>query len=103
LKKLIQELDDETHAKEEQMTMVALEANEPIGQAQLHVQPTRILPSDEEGPEPGETPEPARVPEPFPPPDEGEPPQPVQVPEPFPPPDEGDRPQQPTIPEPGPE
>ena len=103
LKKRIKELDDETQAKEEQMTNVTLQANERIGQAQLQVQPTQILPSDEEAPEPGQAPEPARVPEPFPPPDEGEPPQPVQVPEPFPPPDEGDRPQQPTIPEPGPE
>jgi hypothetical protein len=103
LKERIQALDDKTQAKEEQMTSVAQQANERIGQAQLQVQPTQILPRDEEGPEPGEAPEPARVPEPFPPPDEGEPPQPVQVPEPFPPPDEGDRPQQPTIPEPGPE
>jgi zinc-ribbon domain len=103
LKKRIQELDDETHAKEEQMSKVAQQASERIGEAQLQVQPTQILPRDEEAPEPSQAPEPARVPEPFPPPDEGEPPQPVQVPEPFPPPDEGDRPQQPSIPEPGPE
>jgi hypothetical protein len=103
LKKQIQELDDEIQAKEERMQKVALEANERIGRARLQVQPTEILPSDEEAPEPDQAPEPARVPEPFPPPDEGEPPQPVQVPEPFPPPDEGDRPQQPTIPEPGPQ
>jgi len=103
LKKRIQELDDETHAKEEQMSKVAQQASERIGEAQLQVQPTQILPRDEEAPEPGQAPEPARVPEPFPPPDEGEPPQPVQVPEPFPPPDEGDRPQQPSIPEPGPQ
>ena len=103
LKKQIQELDDEIKAKEEQMTKVVQEANERIGRAQLQVQPTQILPRDEEAPEPGVSPEPARVPEPFPPPGEGEPPQPVQVPEPFPPPDEGDRPQQPNIPEPGPQ
>jgi len=101
LKKQMQELDDEIKAKEEQMTEVTLEANERIGRAQLHVQPTQVLPSDEEGPD--EPPEPVQVPEPFPPPDEGEPPQPVQVPEPFPPPDEGDRPQQPNVPEPGPQ
>ena len=97
LKKQMQELDDEIKAKEEQMTKVALEANERIGRAQLQAQPTQVLPSDEEAPEP------ARVPEPFPPPDEGEPPQPVQVLEPFPPPGEGDRPQQPNVPEPGPQ
>jgi uncharacterized protein YdcH (DUF465 family) len=101
LKKQVQELDDEIKEKEEQMTNVTVEANERIGRAQLQVQPTQVLPSDEEGPD--EAPEPARVPEPFPPPDEGEPPQPVQVPEPFPPPDEGDRPQQPKVPEPGPQ
>jgi hypothetical protein len=103
LKKQIQELDDEIQAKEDRMNKVAQEASERIGRARLQVQPTEILSSDEEAPEPDEAPEPARVPEPFPPPDEGEPPQPVQVPEPFPPPDEGDRPQQPSIPEPGPQ
>jgi chromosome segregation ATPase len=101
LKKQMQELDDEIKAKEEQMNKVTLKANERIDRAQVQVQPTQVLPRDEEGPD--EAPEPARVPEPFPPPDEGEPPQPVQVPEPFPPPDEGDRPQQPNVPEPGPQ
>ena len=101
LKKQLQELDDEIEAKEEQMTKVTLEANERIGRAQLQVQPTQVLPRDEEVPD--EAPEPARVPGPFPPPDEGEPPQPVRVPEPFPPPDEGDRPQEPSAPEPGPQ
>lgn len=103
LKKQMQALEDDIKSKEEQMTKVTLEANERIGRAQLQVQPTQVLPRNEEAPEPDEAPEPARVPEPFPPPDEGEPPQPVQVPEPFPPPDEGDRPQQPNVPEPGPE
>jgi hypothetical protein len=96
LKKQVKELDDDIQAREAEMTRVALEAQERIGRAQLQVQPTQILPSDEDSPEP------ARAPEPFPPPDEGEPP-PARAPEPFPPPDEGDGPRQPTVAEPGPE
>jgi hypothetical protein len=76
--KRIKDVDGEIKGKEEQMTKVAMRAEEPGH-------------------------EPAQVPEPFPPPGEGQPPQPVPFPEPFPPPDEADRPQQPTIPEPGPQ
>jgi len=101
LKQGLEALDNEIKEKETQMANVTMEARERIERAQLQVQPTQILPGEEE--EPGLVPEPATVPEPFPPPDEGEPPQPARVPEPFPPPDEGDRPQQPKIPEPGPE
>jgi hypothetical protein len=101
LKQGIEALDNEIKEKETQMANVTMEARERIERAQLQVQPTQILPGEED--EPGSVPEPATVPEPFPPPDEGEPPQPARIPEPFPPPDEGDRPQQPTIPEPGPE
>jgi hypothetical protein len=57
LKKQIQELDGEIKAKEQQMSQVALEANERIGQAQLQVQATQILPCDEEAPELGEAPQ----------------------------------------------
>jgi hypothetical protein len=103
LKQRLKQLDDEINEKEKEMRNVTTEAQERIERAQMAVQPTQVVPQDEEQPAPDEAPEPARVPEPFPPPDEGEPPQPAQVPEPFPPPDEADRPQQPTIPEPGPE
>ena len=101
LKQGIEALDDVIKEKETQMANVTTEAHERIERAQLQVQPTQVLPGEEEVP--GSVPEPATVPEPFPPPDEGEPPQPARIPEPFPPPDEGDRPRQPTIPEPGPE
>ena len=100
LKKRVKELDEAIQAKEAEMTNVALAAQERIGKAQLRVQPTEVLPKDEQLP--GEAPEPA-VPEPMPPPDEGQPPEPARIPEPYPPPDEGDRPQLPNIPEPGPE
>lgn len=100
LKQRIKQIDDDIEAKEAEMANVTMEAKERIGRAQLPVQPTQILPRDEELPDP--VPEPATVPEPFPPPDEGQPPEPARIPEPFPPPDEGDRPRQPTIPEPGP-
>jgi hypothetical protein len=101
LKQGIEALDNEIKEKETQMANVTIEARGRIERAKLQVQPTQILPGEEE--EPGSVPEPATVPEPFPPPDEGEPPQPARIPEPFPPPAEGDRPQQPAIPEPGPE
>ena len=101
VKQTIQDLDDVIKEKETQMANVTMEARERIGRAQLQVQPTQILPDEEEAPDP--VPAPATVPEPFPPPDEGQPPEPARIPEPQPPPDEGDRPRQPTIPEPGPE
>jgi hypothetical protein len=101
LKQRIEGLDEVLKEKETQMANVMTQAQERMGRAQLQVQPTQILPGEEEAPSP--IPEPATVPEPFPPPDEGQPPEPARIPEPFPPPDEGDRPQQPAIPEPGPE
>jgi hypothetical protein len=100
LKDRIKQIDDDLKAKENEMAKVMTEAQERIGRAQLQVQPTRVLASNEQLPDP--VPEPAIVPEPAPPPDEGQPPEQPRIPEPFPPPDEGDRPQQPTIPEPGP-
>jgi hypothetical protein len=101
LRQATEALDNVIKEKETQMANVTTEAQERIERARLQVQPTQILPDEEEVP--GAVPEPATVPEPFPPPDEGEPPQPARIPEPFPPPDEGDRPQQPKVPEPGPE
>ena len=95
----MKEIDDQVEAKEAQMAKVTIDANERIGKARLHAQPTQVVASEM----PDEAPEPATVPEPSPPPDEGQPPQPAHVPEPYPPPDEGDRPQQPEIPEPTPQ
>ena len=70
LKVQVKNIDHEIRAKEEEMAKVAMTAQERIGRAHLQVQPTQILPQDEETP--GQTPEPAQVPEPYPPPGEGE-------------------------------
>ncbi len=80
-KSAIRELDEQIAAKEEQMTQIAVQAQERVQQVRAESRPTELL-------EP-----PVPVPEPYPPPDEGTPPMPAPVPEPYPPPDEGDRPQ----------
>ena len=82
-KRAIRELDQEIAAKEEQMTQIAVQAQERVQQVQAESRPTELL----------EPPAPAPVPEPYPPPDEGTPPTPVPGPEPDPPPDEGTPPQ----------
>ena len=65
-KRAIRELDAQIAAKEEQMTHVAVQAQERIQHVRAAARPTELL----------EPPMPAPVPEPFPPPDEGTPPQP---------------------------
>jgi hypothetical protein len=77
----VSELDGRIAEREEQMTHVALQAQERVEQVRAESRPTELLQSA------------APVPEPYPPPDEGTPPTPVPIPEPYPPPDEGDPPQ----------
>jgi hypothetical protein len=79
----VAQLDGRIAEKEEQMTHVALQAQERVEQVRAQSRPTELL----------EPPVPVPVPEPYPPPDEGTPPTPTPVPEPYPPPDEGDPPQ----------
>lgn len=84
-KEALRKLDEQIAAKEEQMTQIAVQAQERVQQVRAESRPTELL----------EPPAPAPVPEPYPPPDEGTPPLPAPVPEPYPPPDEADRPQPP--------